>query len=97
MHDLIPFIHKQELEKIQEEISGKYVSVVFDGTTRLGKALAIVICYVDSEWQIMQRLVCLQVLAKGVTGEELAREVISVLTVNYGISTQLLLAAMKDY
>ena len=33
---------------------------------------------------------------KSVTGEELARELISVLSVNYGISTQLLLAAMKD-
>ena len=35
-------------------------------------------------------------LVKSVTGEELARELISVLSVNYGISTQLLLAAMKD-
>ena len=35
-------------------------------------------------------------LVKSVTGEELARELISVLSVNYSISTQLLLAAMKD-
>ena len=96
MHDLIPFIHKQEFERIQGEISGKDVSVVFDGTTRLGEALAIVVRYVDTEWQITQRLVRLQMLVKSVTGEELARELISVLSVNYGISTQLLLAAMKD-
>ena len=96
LHDLIPFIHKQEFKKIREEISGKHVSVVFDGTTRLGEALAIVIRYVDSGWKIMQWLVRLQMLAKSVTGEELARELISVLSVNYGISTQLLLAAMKD-
>ena len=96
MHDLIPFIHKQEFERIREEISGKDVSVVFDGTTRLGEALAIVIRYVDPDWKITQRLVRLQMLVKSVTGEELARELISVLSVNYGISTQLLLAAMKD-
>ena len=96
MHDLIPFIHKQEFKRIQGEISGKDVSVVFDGTTRLGEALAIVVRYVDTEWQITQQLVRLQMLVKSVTGEELARELISVLSVNYGISTQLLLAAMKD-
>ena len=96
MHDLIPFIHKQEFERIREEINGKDVSVIFDGTTRLGEALAIVIRYVNSEWKIVQRLVRLQMLVKSVTGEELARELISVLSVNYGISTQLLLAAMKD-
>ena len=95
MHDLIPFIHNQEFESIRTEINGKDVSVNFDGTT-LGKALAIVIHYVNAEWKIVQRLVRLQMLVKSVTGEELIRELISVLSVNYGISTQLLLAAMKD-
>ena len=33
-------------------------------------------------------------LVKSVTGEEVARELISVLSVNYGISTQLFLAAI---
>ena len=96
IHDLIPFIHKEEFEKIQQEINGKDVSVIFDGTTRLGEALAIVIRYVNSDWMIVQRLVRLQLLVKSVTGEELARELISVLSVKYGISTDLLLAAMKD-
>ena len=96
MHDLIPFIHKEEFEKLQQEINGKDVSVIFDGTTRLGEALAIVIRYVNSDWMIVQRLVRLQLLVKSVTGEELARELISVLSVKYGISTDLLLAAMKD-
>jgi len=71
MHDLIPFIHKQEFERIQGEINGKDISVVFDGTTRLWEALAIVIRYIDAEWQITQRLVWLQMLVKSVTGEEL--------------------------
>ena len=96
MHDLISFIHNQEFESIREEINGKDVSVIFDGTTRLGEALAIVTRYVNAEWKIVQWLVRLQMLVKSVTGEELARELISVLSVNYGISTQLLLAAMKD-
>ena len=43
MCDLIPFIITQEKVDIKAEIVGKPVSVVFDGTTKLGEAMAIVI------------------------------------------------------
>ena len=43
-----------------------------------------------------QRLVHLQIVAKSVTSEELVRELIAVLSVQYSIGTQQLLAAMKD-
>ena len=95
VYDLIPFIQKRE-SNISEEIKGKDLSVIFDGTTQLGEALAIVICLVDDGWKINQRLIRLQMVVKSLTGEELARELISVLSVNYGIATQHLLAAMKD-
>lgn len=94
--DLIPFIRKREVDAISEEIKGKDVSICFDGTTRLGEALAIVLRFIDDGWNIKQRLVCLQIVAKSVTGEELARELIAVLSVQYSIGTQQLLAAMKD-
>ena len=97
MYDLIPFIQKRESNIISEEIKGKDLSVIFDGTTWLGEALAIVIHFVDDGWKINQRLIRLQMVVKSLTGEELARELISVLSVNYGIATQHLLAAMKDH
>ena len=96
MFDLIPFIQKRETGDISEEIKGMDVSVIFDGTTRLGEALAIVLRYIDNEWKIKQRLVRLQIVVKSLTGEELARELIAVLSVQYSIGTQQLLAAMKD-
>ena len=96
MYDLIPFIQKRESNIISEEIKGKDLSVIFDGTTRLGEALAIVIRFVDDGWKINQRLIRLQMVVKSLTVEELARELISVLSVNYVIATQHLLAAMKD-
>ena len=39
IHDLIPFIHNQEFESIRKEINDKDVSVIFDGTTRLGESI----------------------------------------------------------
>ena len=71
---ICPFIQKCEADAISEEIKEKNVSVCFDDTTHLGEALAIVLCFIDDGWNIKQRLVCLQIVAKSVTGEEHARE-----------------------
>ena len=43
MCDLIPFIIAQEKADIKAKIVGKPVSVMFDGTSKLGEAMAIVI------------------------------------------------------
>ena len=52
MSDLVPFILKQEQKLFREEINGKYVSVILDGITRLGEALAIVLHVVGKGWTI---------------------------------------------
>ena len=57
MSELIPFVQMQEEKEIKQEISEKHVSVIFDGTTRLGEALAIVIRFVDDTFAIQQRLI----------------------------------------
>ena len=96
MHDYIPFIHREEESHVRPEIEGQNVSVIFDGTSRLGEALAIIIWLVSPDWRIEQRLVQFQMLSKSLTGEELARELISVLSVKYSIRSANLLACMRD-
>ena len=95
MRDLVPFVSTNEENKIKEELSEKSVSAIFDGTTRLGEAFAIVLRFV-LEGKIVQRLVKLQMLTKPMNADELAHEVISVLQVAYGISSNQLLASMHD-
>ena len=56
MLELIPFVLDEEKTHIKEEIKGKYLSIIYDGTSRLGEVLAIVVCYVDN-WEILQQLV----------------------------------------
>ncbi len=70
------------------------MSVVFDGTTHVDEALAIVLRFFDEK--IKQRLVCLKLLSKSMTGEEQAREIISTLSTSYIISSSQLVAAMRD-
>ena len=96
MSDLIPLVLRQEKSKIQGELSGQDVSVIFDGTSRLGEALAIVLRFVATEWTIEQRLIIVQLLSKSLKGEEIVRELIHTLTIEYNIGTKNLLAAMRD-
>ena len=43
MFDLVPFVFKEEEARIKAEISVKHLSVIFDGTSRLGQALVIIV------------------------------------------------------
>ncbi len=96
LSDIVPLIHQQELELLKSEIQGKHLSVVFDGTTRFGEAMAVLVRYVSDDWCIQQRLLCLQLLTKSMTGEEVARELINCLSVKYSISSEYLIASMHD-
>ena len=62
----------------------------------LGEALAVVLHFVSSDWSVEQRLVRVQMLSKSLTSEEIARELINVLSVTYSIHSNNLLAAMRD-
>ena len=96
LSDLIPFIQKKERECVLAEISGHDISVIFDGTCRLGEALCLVIRFISDSWNIEQRLVALKMLQKTLTGEEIAREVISTLSVDYHVPSTSVLASMRD-
>jgi len=61
----------------------------------LGEALIVVLWFIDG-FVIKQRLVRFQTLAKSMTGEEIARELINVLSIEYGITSERLLASMRD-
>ncbi len=54
MLDLILFVPGEEETRMQQEISGKHVGVVFDSTPRLGEALAIVLRFVSDSWTVEQ-------------------------------------------
>ena len=81
---------------MKQELQGKHVGVIFDGTTRLGEAMAIILRFVCESWTLEQRLVRIQLLSKSMTGEEIARELIHVLSANYAIGQDQLIAAMRS-
>lgn len=65
--DLVPFILKEELACIRQEIADKPVSLIFDGTSRLGEVMVVVLRFIQ-DWKIA-RLVRVEFLVKSMTGE----------------------------
>ena len=77
MIDFVLFVLES---RIKREISGKFLSLVFDGTSRPGEVLAVVARYIDG-WAIQQHLVRLKFLTRSTSAEEIARELINILSV----------------
>ena len=75
---------------------GKNVSVIFNSTTHVCETLAIILQFVDDDWNIKQHAVRFMLLAKSLTGEEVAHQLIVCLSTEYGIQSNLLQAAMRD-
>ena len=96
LFDLIPFILEEEKARTKQSVQGQFLSVIFDGTSHSGEVLAILVCFVNSSWIIEQRLLAIQLLTKSLTGEEIAHELVQILSVSYSISSDHLVAAMRD-
>ena len=95
--EFIPMIRQREKDLVKSEVAANSAfSVIFDGSTTLGEALVIVVRYIDKDWNIQQRLLKLEVLAKSMNAEELAQRLIQCLAVEYGIQPNQLLAAVRD-
>ena len=92
-----PFILEEEDKRLQTELaSTSALSIVFDGSTHIGEAIAIVARFVDSEWSLQQRLIRLHVVTRSLNGEQLAGELIQCISVAFQIPAKKLVAAMRD-
>ena len=72
------------------------VSVIFDGSTRQGEAVAIIVRFIDDQWAITQRLIRIDVCSKSVNADELPKVLNEALCVEFGKRANSLPAAMRD-
>ena len=94
---------KQEIEQIKQELEmprqvglTRDISVIFDGSTIQGEAIAIIVRFRDNDCNITQRLVRIEVCSKSVNANQLAQVLNQCLSVEYGVRGNSLLAAMRD-
>ena len=93
---LVPFILQDEISKLKQDIGGKHVAIIFDGTTHVCEAFVIVLHYIDNDWVIKQCVCRLMLLAKSITGEEVARQLITVVSTELSIAPNMVIAAIRD-
>ena len=72
------------------------VSVIFDGSTHQGEALAVFVRFVNEEFEIVQRLVRLHVLATSLSANELARDIIPILCTGLQIPASTIIYSIRD-
>lgn len=95
LRSLVPLILQGEIDELKRVIHGKSVSIVFDGTTHVCEAFVVLLRYVN-DWVIKQRICRLMLLAKSITGEEVARQLITILSTELLISPDRVVGAMRD-
>ena len=64
MRQLVPFILSEEVNKLQQEISGRGVSIIFDGTTHVAEVFVLVLCFVTDNWELQQKFTSFRLLSK---------------------------------
>ena len=86
MSELIPTVHAMAKKELLVDLRlaqagapgvstmpGHYYSVIFDGSTRQDGAIAITVRFVNEQWEIIQRLVRIDIVAKFVAGTQLSQ------------------------
>ena len=68
--------------------------IYFDGTTHVCEAMVVVLRYVDDDWQIKQQVCHLMLVAKLMTDEEVARQLIATLSTELSIPANHVVAIM---
>ena len=93
---LLPFILHEEMAKLKSEVQGQPISIIFDGTTHVCEAMVIVLRFIDDQWSIQQRVGSFKLLAKSMSGEEVAQQIVSVISQELGIPSSVVIAKSKD-
>ena len=68
----IPKIEEAENLKLRAELKGQYISVSFDGTTRLGEAVNTTARWCSDSFELEQRLIDFTTFEKHLAGDEFA-------------------------
>ena len=93
----IPKIETREHEKLMSELKGQLVTIIFDGTTRLGEALVILARWIPADFsRVEQRLTALRTTFKHTTGDELSKLIMQVLLTTLKIDPSDVVGGARD-
>ena len=77
-------------------MAGHYYSVIFDGSTRQDEAIAITVRFANEQWEIIQRLVRIDIVAKFVAGTQLSQVLMESLFTDLQLQGKQVMAMITD-
>ena len=94
---IIPVIQAAELQDIKQAAGSKPFSISFDGTTRVCEAFAIVVRFLDEQFNPIQKLLTISFIDDQLNGLTTATEVVRIIFNRFGIEDSLRVAGfMRD-
>lgn len=75
MKMFIPKIEEKESKRLSAELAGNFISIAFDGTTRLGEAICVTGRWCSASFELTTRLIDFTTLLKHVDHKQLATHV----------------------
>lgn len=92
----VPLIEQAEFARTKAELEREHVSVFFDGTTRLGEAVNIVVRWVTADFSIKYRLIRFVTTRLHMKASELASLITRVLFTEYSLTPERVVSFTRD-
>ena len=92
----IPRIEEHQIQLLKSELSEQYISVAFDGTTRLGEAINVVGRWCSSNFEIVNRLLDFTTLEKHVNAVGLCSHINDLIGLKRGIPSANVVGFSRD-
>ena len=93
----IPKIETREVEQLIEEVADQRVTIIFDGTSRLGEALVLILRWIPADFsKVEQRLVAFRTTFAHTNGTELAQLIMSVLLTTMKLQPNSIVGGARD-
>ena len=94
---MVPKVEEFEFARLINELKGQRVCVIYDGTTRLGECIAVLLRWCPSDFgKIEQRLVALRTTETNMDGNELGAFILTILLTTCRVRTVDVVCSARD-
>ncbi|KAL1511483.1 hypothetical protein AB1Y20_006281 [Prymnesium parvum] len=92
----IPRIEETEVKRLKKELDGQYISISFDGTTRLGEAICCTTRWCSATFELEKRLLDVTTVEKHVDHKGLATHLADLVQRRRGIAASKMIGITRD-
>ena len=96
MMRMVPKVEAKEFALVLDEVKDMRVTAIFDGTTRVGEALNVILRWCTADFYVVQRLVAFVTLQKHMNASQMANLLMSLFLTKLQIKIENLVATERD-